>query len=79
MALKAETDILVTMYGKTVPMSKQVRYLGVLLDDDASGSPEFRSRLAQGYGRLANLGPILKRHDLSTKLKVRVIQSLYLR
>jgi len=70
------TTVQCTVYGKSVPIAKSVKYLGVLFEDDASGSGEFRSRLAQGYARLASLRPLLRRRDLSTKLKARLIQSL---
>jgi len=43
MALNAITKPLVAMYGKTVPMAKIVKFLGVLFDDDASSSPKFQS------------------------------------
>jgi len=76
MALNTVTKHLVTMYGKSVPIVKSVKYFGVLFDDDASCSPEFQSLLAQGYGMLATLGPILKRCDLFAKLKAQLIQSL---
>jgi len=76
MSLNTDNLAILTAYDEQVPQSDRCKYLGAIFNADASGSTEFKQRLALGYARLAGLAPVLKRKDISAKLKVKLIQSL---
>ena len=76
MSVNTEVEALLTAYGQQVPHCARFKYLGALFTADALGSEEFQTRLNIGYGKLAQLAPVFKRKDLSSHLKVRLVQSL---
>jgi len=65
-----------SVYEKPIAIEKQVKYLGVLFDNQSSGTSEFATQLAQGFSRLNQLKPVLKQKDISAKLKARLIQAM---
>jgi len=67
---------IITAYGKQVPQCERFKYLGAIFNEDANGADEFSQRINLGYARLAALAPVLKRKNLSAKLKIKVIQTL---
>jgi Reverse transcriptase (RNA-dependent DNA polymerase) len=76
MSLNTDARAMLEVYGELVPYSDRFTYLGALFSADSTGSMEFRRRLSLGNSRLAQLEPVLRRRDLSDKLKVKVVQAL---
>jgi len=68
--------ITVTVAGCTLSETKSFKYLGAMLNSEASCDEEIKSRLAIARQRLSELVPIWKPRTVSNKLKARLTKAL---